>query len=461
MKRKINTAWRIYNSFSGLKGKAYAISVIISHALKIISRRLGIKLPGKLSYLSEPVGVANLASVEERLRPLNIAVRDGEPARVNVLLPALVPQIIFGGYIAVLNFILRLVDHGYQVRIIVCEETDANADRIRENCKDSKIADKVLGKCELLVVHDRNDEITVSKQDVYVGYSWLTMRLASAAAAATNNKLPLFFIQEFEAIFHPYDSFRALCIETYGLPHFPIFNSELLKQFFERKSLGVFDPLNPVFGNDDKYAFFSHAISNITPPDLTKLEGRARKKLLFYARPEPHAARNIFEIGMLALKQAIKDGVFSSDWEFYGIGSLALSQELELPEGITLKMLPRVSLEEYCNMMSDYDVGLALMYAPHPSVPPFEMAAAGMLTVTSTFESRTTEDMESITSNLIATEPAPRAVADGLKSAVERVSDFKGRLDGAKFEWPRSWSEAFNDKLLDELSGVLPYKGHE
>ena len=41
-----------------------------------------------------------------------------------------------------------------------------------------------------------------------------------------------------------------------------------------------------------------------TRPTAAELAGRSPRRLLFYARPEPHAARNMFELGVLALSRA-------------------------------------------------------------------------------------------------------------------------------------------------------------
>ena len=51
------------------------------------------------------------------------------------------------------------------------------------------------------------------------------------------------------------------------------------------------------------------------------------------------------------------------------------------------------------------------MYTPHPSLVPIEMASAGMLTVTNTFENKTAEALAAISANLIAAEPTIEAVA--------------------------------------------------
>ena len=54
-----------------------------------------------------------------------------------------------------------------------------------------------------------------------------------------------------------------------------------------------------------------------------------------------------------------------------------------------LELLPRADQRAYAELLRDHDVGLALMYTPHPSLVPIEMASAGMLVVTNSFENKT------------------------------------------------------------------------
>ena len=65
------------------------------------------------------------------------------------------------------------------------------------------------------------------------------------------------------------------------------------------------------------------------------------------------------------------------------------AQRLELGGGAALELLPRREQGGYADVLRDHDVGLALMYTPHPSLVPIEMASAGMLTVTNSFENKT------------------------------------------------------------------------
>ena len=57
---------------------------------------------------------------------------------------------------------------------------------------------------------------------------------------------------------------------------------------------------------------FDNAITAIDPPAAAELAGRSPRRLLFYARPEPHAARNMFELGVLALSRALERGAFAT-----------------------------------------------------------------------------------------------------------------------------------------------------
>ena len=61
------------------------------------------------------------------------------------------------------------------------------------------------------------------------------------------------------------------------------------------------------------------------------------------------------------------------------------------------------------------------MYTPHPSLVPIEMASAGMLTVTNTFENKTADAMSAISPNLITAEPSVEGVVGGIAEAVAAV----------------------------------------
>jgi hypothetical protein len=118
-------------------------------------------------------------------------------------------------------------------------------------------------------------------------------------------------------------------------------------------------------------------------------------------------------------------------------------------------VLPRSDQSAYARTLTEHDVGLALMLTPHPSLVPIEMASAGMLTVTNTFENKDAAALSEISSNLIAVEPSLAGVVAGLRAAEVAVGDAARRARGADVRWSRDWQQTFPPELLDQVLAAL------
>ena len=94
---------------------------------------------------------------------------------------------------------------------------------------------------------------------------------------------------------------------------------------------------------DRASAAFENAITAVVPPAAEELAARRPRRLLFYARPEPHAARNMFELGVLALGRALERGAFAGDWTLHGIGTVRAGRRLHLGGGDWMQLLPRAA----------------------------------------------------------------------------------------------------------------------
>ena len=57
-----------------------------------------------------------MGTVGAKIAPLELAVRDDAPERVNILIPTIDLEHFFGGYIAKLNLARRLAERGCAVR---------------------------------------------------------------------------------------------------------------------------------------------------------------------------------------------------------------------------------------------------------------------------------------------------------------------------------------------------------
>jgi len=295
--------------------------------------------------------------------------------------------------------------------------------------------------------------IECSREDSFIATTWWTAYVASHALTQVGAERFLYLIQEYEPFTFPMGTYGALASESYRLPHFALFSSELLRGYFRAHGIGVY-AAGAAAGERDSIAF-ENAITQVDPPTERELAARTTRRLLFYARPEPHAARNMYELGVLALSRALEEGAFQGDWELNGIGTVRGGGRIALGAGGMLTLLARAEQTSYAELLREHDVGLALMYTPHPSLVPIEMASAGMLTVTNSFENKTAEALSAISSNLITVEPTIEGIAAGLRDAGSMADDVAQRVRGSQVNWSSRWEKSLHDELLDRIVGAI------
>jgi glycosyltransferase involved in cell wall biosynthesis len=395
-----------------------------------------------------PEGAAR--AIAEKIAPLELAMRDDAPPRVNVLIPTIDLEHFFGGYIAKLNLARRLAERGARVRVVTVDPVPPLPPRWRGQVGSYAGLAGVFDRVE--VAFAREAGLEVSREDRFVATTWWSAHIAAHATRAVGAERFLYLIQEYEPFTFAMGTYAALAADTYRLPHRALFSTELLRDYFRRHGIGVYAA--GAEAGDAASAAFQNAITAIAPADPAELARRTPRRLLFYARPEPHAARNMFELGVLALDRALAQGAFAG-WELRGIGSLGGRRRVELGGGAALQLLPRADQRAYAGVLREHDVGLALMYTPHPSLVPIEMASAGMLTVTNSFENKTAGAMAAISSNLVAVEPSVDGITQGLRDAAAAVDDVERRVRGSAVRWSRDWDESFDDELLVRVESFL------
>ena len=183
---------------------------------------------------------------------------------------------------------------------------------------------------------------------------------------------------------------------------------------------------------------------------MVKKDGTRR--LIMYARPERHAARNLFALGVLGLRRAIERGIIRDSWEMIGVGALAGGHTVYLPEGYELYLKARITSDEYAALLADADVGISLMYAPHPGLVSYELAKAGARVVTNTFGNRYFVYLQNVSENIIPCEATIEGIAIGIEKAVFGLGDIKSRLRGASIRGPTSWNDVYDDRFFNNLS---------
>ena len=76
----------------------------------------------------------------------------------------------------------------------------------------------------------------------------------------------------------------------------------------------------------------------------------------------------------------------------------------------------KMSLEDYADLLSRASVGVSLMVSPHPSYPPLEMASAGCITITNSYEGKDLTTRSDAVRSIAALDP--RSLADALELAI-------------------------------------------
>jgi hypothetical protein len=416
--------------------------------------RLDSRPPAKLALKPGAKGPESetLRVIHEKIAPLDLAIRDDAPARLNLLIPTIDLVHFFGGYIGKLNLARRLAERGHRVRIVTVDRVGPLPRSWRETVESYSGLDGLFGEVEIVFGRE-TPGIEVSRADRWIATTWWTAHVARRALEDADSERFLYLIQEYEPFTFEMGSLAALASESYTFPHHALFSTELLRDWFRRRGLGVYSAGERA--GDETSAAFQNAITDVRAPAVEELRGRSTRRLLFYARPESHAARNMFEVGALALMRALDRGILRGGWELHGIGTVGTGRRMSLGGGATLELVPRLEQAEYAEFLLEYDVGLALMYTPHPSLVPLEMAAAGMLTVTNTFENKTAEALTAISPNLVPGEPTLDGIVDALARAVEGAGDAERRARGARVDWSRSWSESFGDDVMERVDSFL------
>jgi len=248
--------------------------------------------------------------------------------------------------------------------------------------------------------------IPVCDKDYFITTSWWT---TSATMRAVEKRKIIQLVQEDERMFYPYGDELLRCSEVFSTPEtLKIVNSGLLLSHFQADGLFLdatsFEPSFPagLYYNEQ---------------GIKRIEG-GKKRFFFYARP--HNLRNLYYRGLESLSACIERGILDpNEWDFYfaGHGTSAIS----LPRGAKSITPGVMTWPEYAAFIRSMDLGMSLMYTPHPSYPPLDLAASGAVVVTNKFGLKQSLDVYS--ENIICAEPDTEALVASVRLAVARTEN--------------------------------------
>jgi glycosyltransferase involved in cell wall biosynthesis len=402
---------------------------------------------------SSASGFGRIEVIRQKIAPISLSISPAAPRRVNLLIPTIDLKYVFGGYITKFNLARHLAQAGFKVRIVIVDYCEYLPSLWMQQLREFEGLDNLFDHVELAYVFDRTVPLEVNQDDAFIATTWWTAHIAHRAVTDMKKERFLYLIQEYEPFTFSMGTFSSLADQTYNFPHFSIFSTELLRDYFRGNALGVFK--QGIDEGNSQSVSFENTITAVGSIRIEDIANRSPRKLLFYARPEEHAARNMFEMAILALSNAIRCRYFKGDWEFFGIGTVGTADRVKLADGLYMHLLPRQTQETYKDVLRAHDLGLSLMYTPHPSLVPIEMASAGMLVVTNTYANKTKDKLRAISSNIIAVDPTIEDVSCGLREAVADIGNYERRVKGSQVNWATDWESAFNSRFMDQVGYFL------
>ena len=374
-----------------------------------------------------------------------VVVAPHRPATVNVLVPGFSVDTISAGFFGVFALARQLAVGGLHTRLVLFDNFAFYEDQFRAALKVTPGLTDLLEKVELAYIGAREKPLQVSAQDVAVATVWYSAYFAEKIRVACGARRFLYLVQDYEPAFHPHGSQFVLAHASYELPAIPIFSTRVLRDDFTARGLYP--------GQEwQDWCCFDNAI--VRAPNVAAALAHRRatvtRRFVFYSRPG--VDRNMFDLGALAIIEACRQGVFDNgrNWKFFGMGIGML--EIYLNSSTKLEQLPRMSLDEYVQALSGFDVGLSLMASAHPSITPVDLAAAGVPVVTNSFGVKQASYFAAISPNIICAGPLLEDLVAALREAVRRSEDMEARLHGAEVDFPQDWDQTWTKQHREFLA---------
>lgn len=332
--------------------------------------------------------------------------------RLNLLVPSVNPEHVFGGISTALKFFEELAGKtGFDRRIILVDSppTDEAKEKYGQTYTFLEPEQDSEAKAQIVPYSNRyGRSIGVSDNDTFMFTGWWTAHCAQEAYEGfekTEGIVPrLFvnFIQDFEPGFYPWSTRYLLAEATYKnrYPQIAVFNTGLLKEYFNLNG----------FHFQYEYAF-EPVLNGKLKEELYKAGDTLEKKkqILLYGRPGTE--RNAFNLIVAALKKWVWMQEDIAEWEIISAGEK--HEDVDLGNGKCIRSLGKLTLQGYADILKESYAGISLMASPHPSYPPLEMSVFEVKVITNTFANK---DLTDFNPNIISLDNiSPTCVAGKLK----------------------------------------------
>ncbi len=408
---------------------------------QIIKKKIKEFICSKKPNFSCPQDKEISVSIPE-ITPLNPDICSDQYRRLNLLVPSINKEDVFGGIstaITLFKRLLKSLPDDFHARVIV---TDKEIGSMIDDFGDyavSSLGQKNSSKFQIVSCSDRfGKNLPVVQNDIFLTTAWWTtyivQEILSAQAKRFANTHPLIYlIQDFEPCFYNWSARYALAEATYRSDKktIAIINSQELSDFMDQNGYEFY-----------KKFYFLPKMNVKLREFWDKMENTNKKKqLIVYGRPS--VDRNLFPILVESLKIWAQTQADIKEWTLLSLGEK--HEDIDLGNGVKLLSKGKLTLQDYAQTLLESPLGVSLMLSPHPSYPPLEMAYFGAFTVTNRYANK---DLSTKHENLInVNECIPSKIAEKLSQTALKISE---NINISK-------SSKIKDKSYIDISEQFPF----
>ncbi len=376
------------------------------------------------------------------IQPIPAMRAEQEEHRINLVTDSIEQHSLLGGVATALiiaSTMARKLD--IELRIIT-RTTAVNSCEYYNNMK--KLGVETPPKVTFYTDYDRDEhgmkvhKLELSKSDIFIATSWWS---ATAIKKTTIRKPFFYIIQEVETFFYPHGDEHLLSREILQDKNIRfVINSGWLSKYFEQNHPEVYKN-----GCTFEPAFPDHLYKARDSFD----KGHQKYKLFFYSRP--NNPRNLFYFGLKVIDRCILEGIINThEWDIILVGSGV--PDFLFCDGSKPQLLGLLDWQNYSNLLQTIDLGISLMYTPHPSYPPLDIAASGGVVVTNKCWNKT--DI-SWSKNIIMSELNIESLTKNIKKGIELASNTQKReINFKNSTIPHSWSKNISN-AIDWMCGEI------
>jgi len=407
----------------------------IKETIKKVLEKLATKLSERISVAGDDK-LYTPEQVNWRLiyKPLN-TISDPVPLgkRLNLVIDTLNEGDLFGGVATELILATELCNrYDLSLRVITRQSKPKpqNYYKLLEMNKMS-IKTDVSFVLDYIRADEKEDSsrLFVHDDDIFLASSWWSAR---AIRQAFPNRKFFYLIQETETFFYQHGYEHYLCSRMMDDPNITyIVNSKFLFEYFQKQH-----PRIAAQGIYFEPAFSSNLFS------AENFQKKEKYNLFFYSRP--NNPRNLDSYGKEILDFCITHGIIDTEkWNVIFAGSKAHTPVFS--NGYTAEHRGVMSWNEYAEFLKSVDLALSLMYTPHPSYPPYDVACSGGVVVSNQCNNKLVFEQ---CANILLSDLELNSMVETIKKGITLAEDIVQRKQNYENSTiPVNWAETLKDVL--------------